>query len=63
MTCPLCGRDGDATDPIGGITICGACGRSLVLDGEDYRAARAEDTVRLSTDTIKALKKLRPKRG
>lgn len=47
---------------IHGLTVCPTCGRTIALTNGFAAIATSTDTVRLSADTIKALKQLRPKR-
>lgn len=61
MICPACSED---VDPVGvdiapPLAICPACERSIVLDADGPRIAKAIDTATVSDDQLLALKKLR----
>lgn len=61
MICPACGEE---RDPVGidiapPLALCPACERSIVLDAEGPRLAKATDTAMLSDEQLTAIKKLR----
>lgn len=60
MTCPVCQTVTDpAPETVAGVTICPACLRSLVLNGDTARIAMASDTTVLSPEQLAALRAMR----
>lgn len=57
MTCPACYSNFPLTATVRGITVCGNCQRTIVV--ATGQLARAADTLVLTQDELKDLRKLR----
>lgn len=58
MTCPQCGASLGAPI-VQALVICRSCLRSVVVDGDDVRLARAADTVSLTDPELATLRQAR----
>lgn len=63
MTCPNCAAILTEPAMVGILTACGACHRTLAVDGETVRLATGADTANQSAEALTALRtqRARPK--
>ena len=60
LTCPVCGNEAEPAAQVDGVTVCGACGASLVVsDDAPVRRATAAETTALSAMALQTLRTAR----
>jgi len=61
ITCPVCRLETEPVVQIATLAICGGCGASLHLEGDQVRRATAAETTALSPAVLQTLRAARGK--
>lgn len=59
ITCPICTNTAEPAATAGAVAVCGVCGASLFVGGDEVRRATGEETLNLSAGERRTLQHAR----